>query len=172
MYEELIKALRICREINQSCDDCVYHGSLRCTKNMASDAADAIEGLIIIVGGLNNALVETVNDGPRNTVHLCASCEYQYPDCLADEGVVFGFGKGNDNICQCPEYVAKTPRWISVKDKLPENGVAVIVTDGIDVGEGLRYKRNDGNEVWFTPLADVNNITHWQPMPAPPKEEA
>ncbi len=181
MYEESVKRLRELQVITehcseQSCSECSHRELCDKYDNKTlsgtyKEAADAIEELIIMVGGLNNALVETVNDGPRNTVHLCASCEYQYPDCPADEGVVFGCGKGNDNICQCQKYVAKTPRWFSVKDKLPENGVAVIVTDGIDVGEGMRYQRQNETEVWFTPLADVDNITHWQPMPELPKEE-
>lgn len=43
MYEGLIEALRICLDINQSCNDCAYKGSLRCMKDLMHDAADAID---------------------------------------------------------------------------------------------------------------------------------
>ena len=42
---------------------------------------------------------------PDNQVNLCDSCTYQYPDCPSKpDDVIFGNGKGNDNICACNKY--------------------------------------------------------------------
>lgn len=55
--------------------------------------------------------------------------------------------------------------WISVKDRLPEENTTVIVAtdDGIVFQCLYSY---DGWDLWDD--NDVN-ITHWQPMPQPPK---
>lgn len=57
--------------------------------------------------------------------------------------------------------------WISVKDRLPEENTTVIVAtdDGIVFQCLYSY---DGWDLWDD--NDVN-ITHWQPMPQPPKGE-
>lgn len=77
-------------------------------------------------------------------------------------------------------------KWISVKDRLPEERVWVL-------GYYSRYKHEEtfvvglvqryvhswaGANIWMTDIADgalsyeeVQSITHWQPLPAPPKEE-
>ena len=39
----------------------------------------------------------------NNKVNLCDSCKHDYPECNGK--VVFGDGKGMDNICCCNEYV-------------------------------------------------------------------
>ena len=56
--------------------------------------------------------------------------------------------------------------WISVKERLPEVGLLVIVTDGQLAGTGWFV----GNE-WRAhfPL-DSRSITHWMPLPEPPEE--
>lgn len=42
---------------------------------------------------------------PDNKVNLCDSCKYNYPDCPSKSNdVIFGNGKGNDNICACNKY--------------------------------------------------------------------
>lgn len=67
--------------------------------------------------------------------------------------------------------------WISVKDELPECGKRVIVTDGVFVGEAYL----NGNNKWIRYYCgffdgDMERIletkmTHWLPMPVPPKKE-
>ena len=58
-------------------------------------------------------------------------------------------------------------RWIPVKDRLPEENTTVIVATDNGIVFQCLYAYDgwdlwDGNEV---------NITHWQPMPQPPKGE-
>ena len=44
----------------------------------------------------------------NNQVVLCNSCEHEHPCCPATYGdVLFGDGKGHDNICTCSKYKAK-----------------------------------------------------------------
>ena len=42
----------------------------------------------------------------NNHVHLCNSCCNSYPECAIDTeiSVIFGDGKGCDNICCCNKY--------------------------------------------------------------------
>lgn len=69
--------------------------------------------------------------------------------------------------------------WVSVKDKLPEYGAEVIVV--------LNYKRrrvacfsyrgkcdDTGRLLWRWHNSDDEStltVTHWMPLPEPPKEE-
>lgn len=65
------------------------------------------------------------------------------------------------------------PRWISVKDRLPEQGERVLATDGEFVGElyvnsrcqWQRYNVNDHS------LMMSLDILWWMPLPEPPKGE-
>lgn len=42
---------------------------------------------------------------PENQVNLCDSCRHIYPECPSGkDDVIFGNGKGNDNICACNKY--------------------------------------------------------------------
>lgn len=75
------------------------------------------------------------------------------------------------------ELLQKTqqPRWIPVSERLPELGDIVLLTDGMDVGDGyLTHYDFDKSEAMFSsPFADLESkdITHWMPLPTPPKGE-
>ena len=64
--------------------------------------------------------------------------------------------------------------WISVKDSLPENDQWALCfmkdksfgTFRVFQWNYIDWQWNDGNE-WF----DEKDVTHWMPMPKPPKEE-
>ena len=76
--------------------------------------------------------------------------------------------------------------WISVKDRLPEYGVIVLITDGEDVNAGsLNYSGKypfkfiqDDVSKEFTDFSETfnensyipNAVTHWHPLPEPPKD--
>lgn len=72
------------------------------------------------------------------------------------------------------DAVNDTPRWISVKDRLPKDQRSVLTINGH--GEikimGLWSKRG---ELWTwlyqERFTHYNDITHWRPLPEPPKEE-
>lgn len=68
----------------------------------------------------------------------------------------------------------KAPRWISVKDRLPTVYGEYIVYITLDDGETRvtcdRWVKSS-HERWF--LFDDTGavVTHWMPLPEPPKEE-
>lgn len=57
--------------------------------------------------------------------------------------------------------------WVSVEDRLPEENTTVIVATDNGIVFQCLYSY-DGWDLWDD--NDVN-ITHWQPMPQPPKGE-
>ncbi len=72
--------------------------------------------------------------------------------------------------CLQPGYKPETiifnpqPKWISVKDQLPEQGIYYLVTDG----EYQNVCKLDGQEFRDINLYLVENITHWMPLPEKP----
>ena len=57
--------------------------------------------------------------------------------------------------------------WISVDDKLPEQGCWLIVFDHMDVitaGWDADEKR------FFIGVEYLNNVTHWMPLPKAPQK--
>jgi len=72
-------------------------------------------------------------------------------------------------------------RWISVKDRLPEEGEEVLIFGQYlnDIpkilGVRSRYKGDqDWKYTWEGPDEWVyreNDVTHWMPLPEPPKEK-
>lgn len=72
------------------------------------------------------------------------------------------------------ELRARMPKWISVDDRLPQPFVSVLVhMHGEEpcptVHEG--FISNDG--IWQSAMfhREPGEVTHWQPMPQPPKGE-
>ena len=63
-------------------------------------------------------------------------------------------------------------KWISVKDRLPKTGERVLATDGFMVGEGFRNDKNEFCRYYASSWKDVlgDDVTHWMPLPDPPKE--
>lgn len=73
------------------------------------------------------------------------------------------------------ELLAVVPHWISVEERLPEVEQSVLFcVFGRSVGEGT-YRGHDGfHHVWkMYAVAGTywdNEVTHWMPLPTPPKE--
>lgn len=61
------------------------------------------------------------------------------------------------------KWADDNPAWISVEDKLPEEENYYLVSDGISV---LRYWVDRG----WVPSGLSDDITHWMPLPNPPKK--
>lgn len=70
-----------------------------------------------------------------------------------------------------PESLWPTAHWISVKDRPPEDHVAVFVFDSVCRNIYKAWMSHDLGE-WFSEeyLPDFLNITHWMSLPKPPKE--
>ena len=67
------------------------------------------------------------------------------------------------------EWADQHPHWISVEDELPEVCVAVLTTTPHGTQRAGFYE--DGWWLANTPdLVRMGSITHWMPLPTPPKE--
>ena len=65
--------------------------------------------------------------------------------------------------------------WISVKNKLPEEYSAVLVTDGKEIFIGhyeMWSSKRGTQEFWRTEQEElIDFITHWMPLPSLPEEK-
>lgn len=65
--------------------------------------------------------------------------------------------------------------WISVKDRLPEMGMDVLVTDGLHTMVTWCENTNDGVKWVDNYYTYVNvrfkEVTHWMPLPESPKKK-
>ena len=88
----------------------------------------------------------------------CDDCEYQ--DCI--------------NFINEVEAADVQPvnQWISCKDKMPEHGVTVLIYAGNHMimlawyDKDMEYFYICDSDYKYNPL----DVTHWQPLPEPPKE--
>lgn len=110
-------------------------------------------------------LIELVHDARMNALWHNAPNQSEYiTDMLIDGGVTFA---KDTNV---------PGKWISVKDRLPEGFTSCIVyRKGIYGGHFsmLRYSQELGWHFYDSEWGDVtvDDVTHWMPLPEPPKGE-
>ena len=99
----------------------------------------------------------------QNKDTYCTECPYRFEDCddLARHALAL-----------IQQLEAQVPKWISVKERLPEDLCEVLICD--DKGRMVvgHYDEDDGH-FWKRVNADTFhsvNATHWMPLPEPPKE--
>ncbi len=66
--------------------------------------------------------------------------------------------------------------WISVKDRLPEKEQEVLCYCGEFIGDLIKVYTYMGNDKWeddygYFGSAKEEGISHWMPLPEPPKGE-
>lgn len=100
----------------------------------------------------------------RDCVHSngkkCEDCEYQ--DCIDFINEVEAAN------------VQPVDRWISTKDRLPDVGQPVLIYYPCWDGTEVQAARLEYDKLFFEICgefnASVNKVTHWQPLPVPPKD--
>ena len=110
--------------------------------------------------------IDKINERARETFTFGLGYEY-YLGALHDVA---------DDLRQMPTVDA-VPSWISVTERLPEHeyGESTSVLT-VDLYGGMRVTYFDGGN-WCWPSGEalttmrVAPITHWMPLPEPPKEE-
>jgi len=73
----------------------------------------------------------------------------------------------------CQEWYEKNsieePRWVSVKERLPEAGEFVFVS----LGNGYAYRgilNDDVEKIWYVDEYGIVEVTHWKPIITPEQE--
>lgn len=65
-------------------------------------------------------------------------------------------------------------KWISIKDRLPEIGKSVLIYYPYWDGDEIQVAKLDDDEITFDVCGEFNigvgAVTHWMPLPEPPKE--
>lgn len=71
----------------------------------------------------------------------------------------------------CPDYIEPVlhGKWISCAEKLPEETGRYLVCDRLDERVRIEYFYASCNLGWAG--AQAYKITHWMPLPEPPKGE-
>ena len=126
-----------------------------------------------------------MNLKPEELVKALRYCSNDYPcktcpvELQKDESTCIGvlFKHCIDQIERDQKEIAalraKLPKWISVKERLPIDRLKKYLVAFRDAGGSIvdmaRYFPSDG---WTCDNWDVpqNLITHWMPLPEPPKE--
>ena len=102
----------------------------------------------------------------ENCDHKCSTCQLFVPGYKFSE-----IYKGALSLIQ--QLEAQVPKWISVEERLPEKTITacLVYADGrTQVADWTHDKW--GEDWWFYVDGEYDpEITHWMPMPEPPKEE-
>lgn len=105
--------------------------------------------------------------------HCLSECPYDSSDeCTKD--------LLDDALAMIDHLEAKIPKWISVKERLPEKlneNNQIYITEEVIGFDGEytyigRYKiyKFDGHWTFFDGKYFRDDITHWMPLPEPPEE--
>ena len=66
------------------------------------------------------------------------------------------------------EQLGKEKEWISVKDRLPQEGRAILIYT--DYGKQATAYLSDNLFIdWMRPQHSYGSVTHWMPVPNPPE---
>ena len=104
--------------------------------------------------------------------HECITCPCDIDEC--SQMVYSAADQIERDQKEIEELREKLPKWISVKERLPIDRLKKYLVAFRDAGGSIvdmaRYIPSDG---WTCDNWDVpqNLITHWMPLPEPPKEE-
>jgi hypothetical protein len=110
----------------------------------------------------------------------CRDCEFMESDRCEKSCVNILFEDSADIIESLSERLeAAQPKWISVKDELPEvSDVVLVIASGkpranVELHNAMLIASYWGDEGWIADGFegwDKLDVTHWMPLPEPPKE--
>lgn len=107
---------------------------------------------------MREKLIELQKESVKNCVpgETCVNCRYiAQTDCM--ERLTADYMVANGVTVQ---------KWIPVSERLPEENTAVLTYRESGINVEFRWHRGWDNDE-FTPCP----VTHWMPLPTPPKEE-
>lgn len=125
--------------------------------------------------------VRRIKDVLTDVEKVCGNCRYNgVADCNRSGGLCEMFDAvwdALDYIKELEERVvnleAKTPKWVSVKDALPEHvqGNYLILLSGEIYAAKWEYDEWNEKYAFRINCQIVPDVTHWMKVPEPPEEE-
>lgn len=183
--ESLIRCLERCSEDKNSCEQCERYeknvGSMRCVDNLLVEAAESIRALSADLKEREKIIVQLRKQWQDAEMFICTMCGHF--DHKTDGDIVYG-NQDCGEIVGYP-YCKKFTLWIPVTVRLPDKELeehrekndeddleVIVMIKGAKEPTTLFYDEEgefygvfeDGETVFYL-------VTHWMPMPNPPKND-
>lgn len=158
MYDELIKALRLCALFDADCKTCPRYSQGVCYDKIKGEAADAIEELQKI----------TTHYEEESKGWWLAACDAKEERERLKEQLDNAEIENIKLKEEFAKYRGKN-RWIPVTERLPEEEEVVLVWGGASVYTAKRHNKY-GELMWWKMNSRWHycNPTHWMPLPEQP----
>ena len=163
--KEIIQALRRC-QFGAPCARCPAVSNENCMDELHKCAADLIERL--------TAENVVLPDGQASAIESLRK-EIEWKDMV----IALAQRKQAEAEAERDAMRERVPQWVSVKDRLPDCAVPVLVTyigyDGNRHGDDVATRIDDWWLWWDGDLRSSDErvtvkITHWMPLPEAPEE--
>lgn len=118
------------------------------------------------------ATSDKTSDKGKRLIYADDLKEKAFPDPDSGEGMVYVQDVDEAPTVDAAEVVRGM--WIPVTERLPEHCVTVLSYDGRDYRTVKTDSYDHCFECWLSDMDDIldrNTVTHWMPLPEPPKEE-
>jgi len=104
-----------------------------------------------------------------SSIHVCEDCPYESCNGVTRRRTCVDELEA-DALAYIQQLEAKEPKWISVKERLPEEADEVLVfcRNGETTWTNLAHRVG---KQWWRVGVPMQCVTHWMPMPEPPEEE-
>lgn len=170
--DDIKKGLSVCMGYVECCAICPYYSDNECQRVLKTDALAHIHQLETGIDERNKQLMQ-LEEGSKKVMNMLS--------VVSDHSAAI-----NEAAIHAVEQMAnRIPRWISVEEKKPPRHMGeylcwCALDDDTehkwDLAMVLRWHAIEGNGVVDRPhFTDegVNGmyVTHWMPLPEPPKEE-
>ena len=100
------------------------------------------------------------------------ACDYEQAAYVIEKLTAIREEQKAQIIAMAAEIEEQLPRWIPVTERLPDAGERVLCYCRANIYEVMKM-RTDGDWVYGTNHIYMHSfVTHWMPLPQPPKEEA
>ena len=108
----------------------------------------------------------------KKGLEFCANSSFCDEECPYFEECNEGLeSHATDALAYIQQLEAQVPRWIPVEEMLPPLGEVLICTRGNYVGVAW-FHANGKFETGGGLMLDTKFVSHWMPLPEPPKEDA
>ena len=105
-------------------------------------------------------LIELLNSQKCPWLAGNVECHTNCNNCMADHLIAKGVTFAKDN--NVPS------KWIPVTERLPDAWVDVL---SCDRNKNLTVDCVDKNGKWYSEYTDLEEVTHWMPLPEAPKDQ-